>query len=137
MMPGSCLSYQSNLITHQYCYIPYSTKFWGAKLWRVDRFRVLAGGNVGEFTIANIATLVNLEFGRVKYWKWYLVHQICLSFPLPKFWYICLNAWFTCYLQNFQVFLSHLTVCSKCLLKTIIESHVKHRQFLPFVIYAV
>ena len=80
MMPGSCLSYQSNLITHQYCYIPYSTKFWGAKLWRVDRFRVLAGGNVGEFTIANIATLVNLEFGGVKYW------QMVFSLPnLPKF----------------------------------------------------
>ena len=27
------------------------------------------GENVGEFTIANIATLVNLEFGGVKYWR--------------------------------------------------------------------
>ena len=34
--------------------------FGGVKLWRIDRFRVLVGENVGEFTIANIATLVNL-----------------------------------------------------------------------------
>ena len=27
------------------------------------------GENVGEFTIANIATLVNLELGGVKYWR--------------------------------------------------------------------
>ena len=27
------------------------------------------GENVGKFTIANIATLVNLEFGGVKYWR--------------------------------------------------------------------
>ena len=27
------------------------------------------GGNVGKFTIVNIATLVNLEFGGVKYWR--------------------------------------------------------------------
>ena len=27
------------------------------------------GENGGEFTIANIATLVNLEFGGVKYWR--------------------------------------------------------------------
>ena len=44
--------------------IPYS-----AKLWRIDYFRVSAGENVSEFTIANIATLVNLEFGGVKYWR--------------------------------------------------------------------
>ena len=44
-------------------------KFGGVKLWRIDRFRVLVGENVGEFTIANIATLMNLEFGRVKYWR--------------------------------------------------------------------
>ena len=43
--------------------------FGGVKLWRIDRFRVLVGENVGEFTIANIATLVNLEFGGVKYWR--------------------------------------------------------------------
>ena len=43
--------------------------FGGVKLWRIDRFRVLVGGNVGEFTIVNIATLVNLEFGGVKYWR--------------------------------------------------------------------
>ena len=43
--------------------------FGGVKLWQIDRFRVLVGENVGEFTIANIATLVNLEFGRVKYWR--------------------------------------------------------------------
>ena len=43
--------------------------FGRVKLWRIDRFRVLAGENVGEFTIANIATLVNLEFGGVKYWR--------------------------------------------------------------------
>ena len=36
-------------------HIPYS-----AKLWRIDYFRVSAGENVSEFTIANIATLVNL-----------------------------------------------------------------------------
>ena len=41
----------------------------GVKLWRIDHFRVLAGGNADEFTIANIATLVNLEFGGVKYWQ--------------------------------------------------------------------
>ena len=40
--------------------------FGGVKLWRIDRFRVLVGENVGKFTIANIATLVNLEFGGVK-----------------------------------------------------------------------
>ena len=39
------------------------------KLWRIDCFRVLVGGNADEFTIANIATLVNLEFGVVKYWQ--------------------------------------------------------------------
>ena len=43
--------------------------FGGVKLWRIDRFRVLVGENVGEFTIANIATLVNLEFAGVKYWR--------------------------------------------------------------------
>ena len=43
--------------------------FGGVKLWRIDRFRVLVGENVGEFTIVNIATLVNLEFGGVKYWR--------------------------------------------------------------------
>ena len=43
--------------------------FSGVKLWRIDHFRVLARENVGEFTIANIATLVNLEFGGVKYWR--------------------------------------------------------------------
>ena len=43
--------------------------FDGVKLWRIDRFRVLVGENVGEFAIANIATLVNLEFGEVKYWR--------------------------------------------------------------------
>ena len=43
--------------------------FGRVKLWRIDRFRVLVGENVGEFTIANIATLVNLEFGGVKYWR--------------------------------------------------------------------
>ena len=45
-------------------HIPYSTK-----LWRINYFRVLVGENVSEFTIANIATLVNLEFGGVKYWR--------------------------------------------------------------------
>ena len=39
----------------------------GVKLWRINRFRVFGEGNVGEFTIANIATLVNPEFGGVKY----------------------------------------------------------------------
>ena len=43
--------------------------FGGVKLWQIDRFRVLVRENVGEFTIANIATLVNLEFGGVKYWR--------------------------------------------------------------------
>ena len=43
--------------------------FGEVKLWRIDRFRVLVGENVGEFTIANIATLVNQEFGGVKYWR--------------------------------------------------------------------
>ena len=43
--------------------------FGGVKLWRIDHFRVLVGENVGKFTIANIATLVNLEFGGVKYWR--------------------------------------------------------------------
>ena len=43
--------------------------FGGVRLWQIDCFRVLVGENVGEFTIANIATLVNLEFGVVKYWR--------------------------------------------------------------------
>ena len=43
--------------------------FGRVKLWRMNCFRVLAGENVGEFTIANIATLVNLEFSGVKYWR--------------------------------------------------------------------
>ena len=43
--------------------------FGGVKLWRINHFRVLAGENVDEFTIANIATLVNLEFAGIKYWR--------------------------------------------------------------------
>ena len=35
--------------------IPYSAKFDGVKLWRIDCFRVLARENVGKFTIANIS----------------------------------------------------------------------------------
>ena len=41
-----------------------STKLWQGKLWRIDRFRVLARENVSKVTLA---TLVNLEFGWVKY----------------------------------------------------------------------
>ena len=51
-----------------YCIVQ---NFGGVKLWRIDCFRFLVGGNIGEFTthtVANIATLVKLEFGRVKYW---------------------------------------------------------------------
>ena len=47
------------------------------KTWRIDRSIVLVRENVGEFTIA---TLVNLEFGWVKYWRMVL----CSPNP-PKF----------------------------------------------------
>ena len=39
---------------HFLCHI--AQNFGGVKLWRIDCFRVLAGGNIGEFAIANIAT---------------------------------------------------------------------------------
>ena len=32
-------------------------------------FQSFGEENFGEFTIANISSLVNLEFGRVKYWR--------------------------------------------------------------------
>ena len=38
--------------------------FGGIKLWQINCVRVFSEENVGEFTIA---TLVNLEFGWVKY----------------------------------------------------------------------
>ena len=43
----------------QYCI---AQNFGGVKLWRIDPFRVLAGGNVGKLTITNIATLVKLDW---------------------------------------------------------------------------
>ena len=56
-------------VLHMYIVYRIAQNFGGVILWRIDRFRVLVGENVGEFTIANIATLVNLEFGGVKYWR--------------------------------------------------------------------
>ena len=49
--------------------IPYSAKFWRGKTLANRSFQSFGVENVGEFTIANIATLVNLEFGGVKYWR--------------------------------------------------------------------
>ena len=47
--------------------IPYSAKFCWGKTLANRSFQSFGKGNVGEFTITNIATLVNLEFGGVKY----------------------------------------------------------------------
>ena len=58
------------------------------KLWRIDHFRVQARENVGKFTIAYIATLVNLEFGGVKYWRMVFDSSNSPEFPLPKFYTI-------------------------------------------------
>ena len=44
----------------------YSAKFWGKTLANRS-FQSFGEENVGKFTMANIATLVNLEFGGVKY----------------------------------------------------------------------
>ena len=50
-------------------YILYSAKSWRGKTLANQSFQSFGRGNVGEFTIANIATLVNLEFDGVKYWR--------------------------------------------------------------------
>ena len=48
--------------------VPHSTKFWWGITLVNRSFQSFGEGNVGGFTIANIASLVNLEFGGVKYW---------------------------------------------------------------------
>ena len=45
----------SQLVTKRQKKVPYSAKFWRGKFWRVNRFRILAVENVGEFTVAYIS----------------------------------------------------------------------------------
>ena len=57
--------------------IPYSAKFWRGKTLANRSFQSFGEENVGEFTATYIlATLVNLEFGWVKYWR--------MTFLLPN-----------------------------------------------------
>ena len=52
----------------------------GVKLGRIDRFRVLARKTLANLQLYILATLVNLEFGWVKYWR-----MTFLSPNSPKF----------------------------------------------------
>ena len=65
--------------------IVHSTKFWRGKTLANQSFQSFGRGNVGEFTISNIATLVNLEFGGVKYWRMVFSLPNSPKFPPPKF----------------------------------------------------
>ena len=57
--------------------VPHSTNFGGIKLWQNDRFRVLVRKMLANLQQLTLDTLVNLEFGWVKYWR--------MTFVLPKF----------------------------------------------------
>ena len=49
--------------------IPYSAKFWRGKILANRSFQTFGDENVGELLIILLATLANLEFGWVKYWR--------------------------------------------------------------------
>ena len=64
--------------------------FGGVKLWRIDRFRVLARKMLANLQQLMLAALVNLEFGWVKYWRMTFVLPNSPKFAPPKFcaiWY--------------------------------------------------
>ena len=65
--------------------IPYSVNFWRGKTLANRLFQSFVKENVGKFIIANISSLLNLEFCWVKYWQIMFICRICQSFPLPKF----------------------------------------------------
>ena len=50
-------------------YLPYSAKFWRGKILANRSFQTFGEENVGELLMILSATLANLEFGWVKYWR--------------------------------------------------------------------
>ena len=59
----------------------YSTTFWWGEILANQSFWSFGKEDVGEFTIA---TLVNLEFGRVKYWRMTFILPNSLKSSPPK-----------------------------------------------------
>ena len=49
--------------------LPYSAKFWRGKILANRSFQTFGEENVSELLIILLATLANLEFGWVKYWR--------------------------------------------------------------------
>ena len=62
--------------------MPYSAKFWQGKALANRSFQSFGEEIVGDFTIA---TLVNLEFGWVKYWQLTFISPNWPKFPMPDF----------------------------------------------------
>ena len=56
----------------------------GVKFWRIDRFRVLMRKMLANLQYLTLATLVNLEFGWVKYWQMAFVSPNSPKFSSAK-----------------------------------------------------